>query len=574
MDKAAIAEILDRIASMMELKGENPFKVRAYQNGARALISSTEDLDALVREDRLTDIKGIGKGLSENISALVKTGKLAFYEELLESVPPGLLELTRIHGVGPKKALVLYEKLGVKDLAGLQSACTDGRIAALKGFGKATAENILKGIRFHAEHAKEFLIDDAQEIADLILQEFKKNKAIKRMSICGSFRRCKEIVRDVDILVSADAAKAPAIMEAFVKLPRVIRVLGQGETKSSVLFHGGIQADLRVVSDAQYPFALHYFTGSKEHNIIMRQRAQARDLKLNEYGLFKEDGTLVPCKDEPALFAKLGLPYIPPELREDRGEFAAADKKLLPELVEVKDLRGVFHVHSTWSDGRNELADMIAEAEKMGFEYVGISDHSQTASYAGGLTVERVREQAKVIEKLRNQFKIHIFWGSECDILKEGKMDYPDDVLKNYDFVIASVHSLFKLPEEEQTSRVIHALKNKYVTHLGHITGRLLLRRPGYALDVPQVLRAAADEGVAVEINALPDRLELDWREIPRAKALGCQFSINPDAHSFGDLHGFGRGVGIARKGWLTREDVINTLPLAKMQSYLKKRRR
>jgi DNA polymerase (family 10) len=356
MDKAAVATILENVAAMFELKGENPFKIRAYQNGARALLTSSADLDALVREGRLTEIKGIGKGLSENITELVKTGKLLFYEELLKSVPPGLLELTRIQGLGPKKALILHEKLGITDLPSLQKACADGRVAKLKGFGAATAENILKGIAFHSQHAQEFLLDDALETAALILETIGKHPATQRISVGGSLRRHKEIVRDVDILVSSK--KPEAVLDAFVKLPGVTRTLGKGDTKSSVLFHSGMQADLRVVTDAQFPFALHYFTGSKEHNIIMRQRAQERKLKLNEYGLFKEDGTLVPCKDEPSLFAKLGLPYIPPELREDRGEFAAAEAKTLPELIETKDLRGVFHVHSTWSDGRAELEDM------------------------------------------------------------------------------------------------------------------------------------------------------------------------------------------------------------------------
>ena len=348
-------------------------------------------------------------------------------------------------------------------------------------------------------------------------------------------------------------------METFVKLPGVLRILGQGETKSSVLFNNGLQADLRVVTDAQFPFAQHYFTGSKEHNIVMRQRAQARGYKLSEYGLFElppsfrrkpesspmdwapasAGVTSIKCRDEVELFAALDLPYIPPELREDRGEFEAAEQKKLPALVEAKDLKGVFHVHSTWSDGRAELEAMIAEAQAMGFDYVGISDHSQSATYASGLTIERVKEQGRVIEALRKKFKIHIFWGSECDILKTGAMDYPDEVLKNYDFVIASAHSFFKLPEKEMTDRMIRALKNKYVTHLGHITGRLLLKREPYALNIEAVLKAAAQEGVAVEINALPDRLELDWRQIPRAKELGCSFSVNPDAHSIGDLHGF-----------------------------------
>jgi len=570
MDKAEIAVILDDIAAMLELKGENPFRVRAYQNGARALLASSEDLGALVQEGRLTDIKGIGKGLAENITSLVQTGKLPFYDELRKSLHPGLLELVRLQGVGPKKAVVLYEKLGIKDIPTLKKAAEEGKIAKLKGFGETTQANILKGIEFHSQHASEHLLDDAQESAGFVLGELKKLRGVKRSSVCGSLRRHKEIVRDVDILISSDNAKP--IMEKFVGLPGVTRVLGQGETKSSVLFHNGVQVDLRVVTDEQFPFALHYFTGSKEHNIVMRQRAQAHGYKLNEYGLLKGT-TATKCKDEAQLFEKLGLTYIPPELREDRGEFEAAEKKKLPTLIETKDLRGVFHVHSTWSDGTVELEGMIQEAQDMGFEYVGISDHSQLAAYAHGLQPDRVRQQGKVIEKLRKQFKIHIFWGTECDVLMDGAMDYSDDILKNYDFVIASVHSGFKLPEAEMTARIQKALQNKYVTILGHVTGRLLLRRQGYALRLDEVLKTAAQEEVAVEINSLADRLELDWRDIPRAKSFGCRFMIDPDAHSRGDLHGFSRGIGIARKGWLTRDDVVNTLPLESMVRWLKARR-
>ena len=572
MDKNQIAAILDDIAAMLELKAENPFKIRAYQNGARAIQNTTEDLDRLAKENRLTDIKGIGKGLSENILSLLQTGKLPFYDELRKSLHPGLTELIRIQGLGPKKAVVLYEKLGIKDLPGLEKAAREGKIAALKGFGQATQDSILKGISFHHEHAQEHLFDDAQDAAALVLDELNKLPDVKRSSACGSLRRHKEIVHDVDILVSSDMG-ASKIMDRFVHLPGVTRILGQGDTKSSVLLHSGMQVDLRVVTDTQFPFALHYFTGSKEHNIVMRQRAQAKKLKLSEYGLFRQNGALVACKDEAELFATLGMDFIAPELREDRGEIEAAEKKALPTLIELKDIRGVFHVHSTWSDGTVELEKMIQEAQDMGFEYVGLSDHSQIAAYAGGLSIDRVRQQGKVIESLRRKFKIHIFWGSECDILKDGTMDYPDSVLKNYDFVIASVHSFFKMPEAEMTKRMSRALQNRYVTILGHPTGRLLLRRASYALSLDTVLNVAAKENVAVEINSLPDRMELDWRHIAHAKKLGCRFSINPDAHSKGDLHGYGRAVGLARKGWLTEKDVINTLPLKKLSSWLKSRR-
>jgi DNA polymerase (family 10) len=572
MDKAEVASVLEEIAALLELKGENPFKVRAYQNGARILLAHPEDLSTVVKENRLTDIKGIGEALAEKITILVTTGKLPYYEDLRKSLHPGLLELVRIQGLGPKKAVLLHEKLKINNLADLEKAARAGKIAKLSGFGETTQENILKGLAFQSEHAQEHLINEAEETADAVVGELKKLPEVKQIMAGGSLRRRREIVHDVDILVSCSRG-TEKIMKRFIQLPGVERVLGEGETKSSVLFQNGMQVDLRVVKDAQFPYALHYFTGNKDHNIRMRQRAQQRGMKLNEYGLFKEGDKLVPCKNEEQLFAQMGLSYIPPELREDRGEFEAAEKNTLPTLLEVQDIQGVFHVHSTWSDGTVELEGMIEEAQRMGLTYVGISDHSQVAAYAGGLSIERVKEQGQVIEKLRKKFKIHIFWGSECDVLRDGRMDYPDEVLKNYDFVIASVHSFFTMPEAEMTARITRALNNKYVTILGHPTGRLLLKRKGYALNQEKILKTAADQGVAIEINALEERLELDWRDIPHAKELGCQFSINPDAHSIAHLRGYPRGVGIARKGWLTKADVINTKNLTEMKSFLRLRR-
>ena len=634
MDKAEIAGILNNIGVLLELQGGNPFRVRAYQNGARVLLAATDDVQTLVDQNRLTDIKGIGKGLAEDISTLVRTGKLPFYDELRKKVPDGLLELTRIQGLGPKRAKIICEKLKIKDLAGLEKACREGKVAKLKGFGETAQENILKGISFAANHAAEHLIDDAEEAADEVIAALKKLPAVKRISACGSLRRRKETVHDVDILAAVDELESPSpgqrtgeggdegegraltrppkslggrplppkagevtevakVMEAFVTLPQVTRVLAHGDTKSSVIFGlDGMQVDLRIVSEDEFPFAQHYFTGSKEHNIVMRQRAIQRGLRLNEYGLFKvpkalaalpagrqgaeqeEKGlTLVKCKDEEELFKALGLRYIPPELREDCGEIQAAEKNTLPALVEANDIRGVFHVHSTWSDGAVELEEMVAEAERMGFEYVGISDHSQVAAYAHGLSLERLKDQRKAIDALRKKVKITIFWGTECDILKDGSLDYPESALQNFDFVIASVHSSFTLPEREMTQRIIRALKNKYTTILGHLTGRLLLRRSSYALSMDEVLKAAANEGVAVEINALPDRLELDWRCIPKARQFGCRFSCNPDAHSKRDLRGFFRAVDVARKGWCTKKDIVNTLPLAEMEAFLRARR-
>ncbi len=602
MDKAAVSAILEEIGTLLELKGENPFKSRAFHNGARTILGLDQNLEELVKTELLTSIKGIGKGLAENITILVTTGKLPYYEELQKSIPPGLLEMIRIQGLGPKRAKILYDKLKIQDIPSLEKACQEGKVATLEGFGEKTQENILKGLEFLSKHSESHRYDDALAASEMVLAEIKNIPGVQRLSVCGSLRRHKEIIRDVDILVSIKPSPYPlpkgrgpkagkdvgllpigeggqrpdegtAVMTKFVSLPMVERVLGQGDTKSSVLLKQGIQVDLRVVEDSVFPYALHYFTGSKEHNIAMRQRAISKGWKLSEYGLFDKNETLIPCKEEVDIFKKLGLDYIAPELREDRGEIAAAESGMLPKLIETQDIRGVFHVHSTWSDGKAPLEDMIAEAQNLGWDYVGISDHSKSAAYAKGLTVERVKEQGLEIEKLRKKFKIKIFWGTECDILKDGTLDYPDKVLANYDFVIASVHSNFTLPENEMTERIQKALRNKYVTILGHMTGRLILERESYAVDQLVVLKTAAQEGVAVELNASPHRFDLDWRLLPKAKELGVKISINPDAHSVKGLHVVPFGVGIARKGWLAKEDVLNTQPLAKMTSWLNSRK-
>jgi DNA polymerase (family 10) len=591
MDKFAIAAILEEMGSMLEMKGENPFKSRAYHNASR-VVAGLSDIQALVRDKTLCDVKGLGKTMCGHIETLLATGRDPFYEELQKNFPAGLLELIRVQGVGPKRALILYKKLNIKDVVGLEKAAKEGKISKLEGFGEKSQEKILKGLEFLGKHAELHHFDQAYAMAQTAVEELQNHPAVQRISVCGSLRRRREIIRDIDILVSSKNAKA--VIERFVKLPNVVQILSEGDTKSSVLTFEGYQMDLRVVSDAEFPFALHYFTGSKEHNIAVRHLANMKGLTLNEYGLFKtpktsspaavSGGTMDPrlrhsgmtsikCKDESELFGKLGLAYIPPEMREDRGEIDAALKNKIPKLIEPEDIKGVFHVHSTWSDGKASLEDMIAEAQRLGWEYVGISDHSKTAAYAHGLEVERVKQQAKEIEKLRGKYKIRIFWGSECDILRDGTMDYADSILANYDFVIASVHSLFNLPEAEQTQRICQALKNKYVTILGHITGRLLLSREGYAVDQTEVLNAAAAEGVAVELNAQPHRFDIDWRMLPAAREKGVKISINPDAHSVKQLSLVPFGVGIGRKGWLTKDDVINTMPLKQITQYLAKRR-
>ena len=571
MTKQEVSEILEEISTLLELKGENPFKSRAYANAARTIAALEMDLGEAVRSGALKEVKGIGAALFEKITELVTTGKLGYYEELKASIPSGLIEMIRIPGLGPKRAKQIHDQLGVSTLGELEYACNENRLLKLEGFGPRMQEKILQGIQYVRKQKGQFHYPVAAGEARVVYEAMKAHKAVLRIAIAGSLRRKKEVVKDIDLLVSTE--HSGPVMEAFTTLPDVEEVIAQGETKSSVRFKSGINADLRVVSDTEFPYALHHFTGSKEHNVAMRGRAQRLGFKMNEYGLFKGE-KLIPCKNEEEIFAKLGLAYIPPELREDMGEIAAAEARKLPKLVEEKDIKGIFHNHTIYSDGNATIEAMVRAARAAGYGYIGISDHSQSAKYAHGLEVERVRLQHKEIDALQKKFSdIVIFKGIECDILPDGSMDYPDDVLAGFDFVIASVHSKFAMTEAEMTSRVLKAIKNRYVTILGHPTGRLLLTREAYPIDLRKIVQAASDYGVVMELNANPMRFDLDWRICPLAVEKGVPVSINPDAHSVEGIGDVQYGVGIARKGWLTRESVFNTRPAAEMKKVLAQRR-
>jgi DNA polymerase (family X) len=569
--KKEVAAILEEIGILLELKGDNPFKTRAYFNAARTVSGLTDDLHELVESGKIVDIKGIGKALAEKITTLVTTGTLPYYEELKSEFPPTIFELLNIPGLGPKKIKKLYDTLGISSLVELEYACHENRLLDLEGFGSKTQENILKGIDAKKKYGEKFHYPVAEEAALSIYDHLCRAKGIRRSEIAGSLRRRKEIIGDIDILVSAAQKDAPGIMKQFTSAPDVERVLAEGKTKSSVLLKTGINVDIRVVADKEYPFALHYFTGSKEHNIHMRRIAQERKLKLNEYGLFRESNDKpVQCAEEKDIFETLGLEYIPPELREDLGEIEAAAKRRLPDLIEEKNLRGTFHCHTTYSDGANTLKEMANAAQTMKWQYLGIADHSQSAQYARGLSKADVKKQRKEIESLNRTFdSFRIFHGIESDILGDGSLDYDETVLREFDYVVASVHSRFKMSEAEMTGRVIKALRNKYVTVLGHPTGRLLLSRDGYQIDLVRVIEAAADYGKAIEINSHPYRLDLDWRMVKFAKEKGVKIFINPDAHTTDGLADVRFGVGIARKGWLEQSDVVNTLSLSEVEKYL-----
>lgn len=571
MDKHQVAAILDEIGTLLELQGESSFRSNAYHNGARAIEQLEEDLETVVREGRLAEVPSIGDTLRQKITTLVTTGELPFYEELRKKTPPGLFEILRIQGLGPKRVKLLYDRLGVDTLDKLTQACENGQVAELKGMGAKTQQKILEGIQSLRQMGSRVRLDEALALASRLLDGLRKAPGIIRMELCGSLRRRRETIRDIDILISSDAPGP--IMEHFVSQPGVVQVIAHGPTKSSILVQGDgrllMNADLRIVRDEQFPFALYYFTGSKEHNIAVRQRAQQYGLKLNEYELAGPDHR-IHCRDEADLFRALDLAYIPPELRENTGEIDAAVNGELPNLIESGDIHGVFHCHTTYSDGRSSVEEMAQAAQTLGLKYLGLADHSQSLTVANGLTPDRVRRQQAEIDKVNKGLKgFKIFKGTECDILADGRLDYDEDLLATFDYVVASVHSHFKQSREEMTARIVRAIRNPYVTMLGHATGRLLMRREGYPVDLEAVLQAAAEYGTMIEINAHPQRLDLDWIHCKRAKALGVKLVINPDAHSAGEIELYRYGVDVARRGWLERGDVFNTKSLTEVTKAL-----
>ena len=573
MDKIEISRIFDEISVFLELKGENPFKVRAYHNAARTIEALEEDLDKAIETGSLLEQKGIGEALYEKVTELFKTGRLKYYDELKKEVPPGLLEMLKIPGVGPRKVKVLYDALGISTVGELEYACMENRLLELHGFGKATQEKILTGIGYYRKGMGLHLLSIALTEAGRLLSALEANGDVVRASIAGSIRRRKEVIRDIDIVASVKTKKETPVMDFFTGLSGVQSVTAKGDTKSSVVLNIGMNADLRIVSDSEFPFALHYLTGSKEHNTAMRSRAKKMGIKMNEYGLFKGEKSIpcpIPCKDEAEIFKALGLSYIPPELREDYGEISAAEQGEIPELIEPTDIQGIFHVHTTYSDASMTLREVVRVAKGLGYHYVGIADHSKSAYYAGGLTEEKVKEQHEEIDRLNAEMKdFYIFKGVESDILPDGSLDYDEKTLSAFDFVIASIHSRFSMGETEMTKRIIKVLSNPYTTMLGHPTGRLLLSREGYPVDLKRVIAAAADQRVVIELNAHPYRLDLDWRFCRVAKERGVRVSINPDAHHLEDLSNVSYGVSIARKGWLEASDVLNTMSLAEMKAFL-----
>ncbi|HEV2583259.1 MAG TPA: DNA polymerase/3'-5' exonuclease PolX [Ktedonobacteraceae bacterium] len=583
MDKNQVAQTLEEVASLLELKeGSNPFETRAYENAARAVSALDGDIEQLTREGRLKGTPGLGSTIIKRIEELVNTGHIALLDELIAETPQIKLEMRRIPGVGPKKINAIVNQLHVTTIAELEQACNDDRVAKLPGFGKKTQDNIMQGLAFLAQHEGRFLFPVAEDEAERMRLVLADIPTIVRLQVGGSLRRRRETIGDIDMVASVadDAGEETRreIMNVFTGQPGVQAITGKGETKSSVVLKSGINMDLRVVNDSQFPATLHHFTGSKEHHIPLRRRALSMGMTINDYGLFRGKEPhleLVPCNEEADIYTALGMAYIEPELREDTGEIEAAIQGTLPTLVQMSDLRGILHCHSTWSDGQNTIREMAEATIARGYHYLGITDHSKVAAYAGGLNEDALRRQGEEIDRLNEDFKgrLHILKGTECDILRDGSLDYADDVLASLDFVVASIHSLFNLPKEEQTRRMLRAIANPYVDIIGHPTGRILLGRDGYELDIEAIIDAAAEHGVCIEINAHPSRLDLDWRYLRRARDRGIKIPVNPDAHTTDGLDVIRYGINIARKGWLRASDVLNTMSTEEITAYFRKRR-
>lgn len=589
MEIRDIVSRLEEIGTLLELTGENPFKVRAYQSGARALESLEEDLDTLIAEERLGEVKGIGKALTEKIITLRESGELPFYDNLRESIPDGLIEMLEIPGFGPKKIRKVHESLGIETIDELQAACESGAIAELPGFGKKSAENILSGIANRIAYGQRHLWWDVRETALPLLEGLRSLPEVERAEVAGSFRRSRETVGDLDFIVGS--SKPGPIMDWFIRQPNVVEVTAHGETKSSVRFEGGLQADLRVVPDDRFVFALHHFTGSKDHNVKMRQRALSQGLSLSEWGIFNKDEeepegsrpydrplARSGIKEEADLFKALGLDYITPEMREGLDELELAESQSLPELLEYADLTGTFHNHTRASDGHNTLEEMARAAKELGLDYIGIADHSKASFQANGLDEERLLQQVEQIRALNEEAgdKAHLFAGSEVDILKDGSLDFDKSVTAQLDYCVLSVHgSMSGMSEEEMTRRIIRAIETDTgcLKILGHLTGRLLLRREGYAVNHRQVIEAAAANGVMIELNANPWRMDMDWRYWRQAAEAGVPCVITPDAHDTDHLEYLRCGVQSARKAGLTAGDVFNTQSLDSVQKLIMKHR-
>ena len=573
MKNVELSQIFDQIAKILKIKGENPFKIRAYENIVSVLNSLPTDIESIYRKGELNDIPGVGKAIAKKIEEYLTTNKLEYYEKLKETIPSGVIGFLDILEIGPKTARLLYEQLGVDSIEKLEKAIEEHRIKDLPGMGEKSEENILRGIKLYRKRHKRFLLGIALPIAKKIKNHLGKMKEVKKINIAGSLRRRVETIGDIDIL--AASTKPEKIMKEFISLPQTREVLSEGLTKSTIITNENIQVDLRIVNPLSYGAALQYFTGSQNHNIKIRGLAQKKGLKINEYGVYDAiTDKKIAGEQEVKIYKTLNLPYIPPELREDRGEVESALENKLPKIVEHSDIRGDLHMHSKWSDGNNTILQMAEAAEKSGFQYIAITDHSQSLGVAGGLAIERINEQIKKIKLLNQELSdFIILCGSEVDIKIDGSLDFPDEILSGLDIVIAAIHSGFKQDSKTMTRRIVNAMKNKWVHMIAHPTGRKIDYRDPYQIDMHEIIKAAAETGTILEINARPERLDLNDVYCRMAKDKGVQLAIGTDAHSTDGFRTMEFGVSVARRGWLEKKDVINTLPLHKLLKRLRKKK-
>ena len=564
MKNREIAKILYEMADLLEIKGVE-FKPRAYRRAAINIESLGVDIEELYRKGQLEKIPGVGKSIAEKIAEYIETGTIKKWEELKKEIPVDIESLSSIEGLGPKMIKVLYEKLGVKNIDDLERVARQGRIRRLKGFGVKTEKKILESIEFARKKQERFILGYALPEAYKIVEHLKPY--VDKISLAGSIRRRKETIGDMDIL--AVSSHPEVAMNAFVNMEGVAKVLAKGTTKSSIRMNSGIQVDLRIVEEKSFGSALQYFTGSKEHNIELRKIAIKKGYKLNEYGLFKGEKQIA-GENEEGVYKALGLQWIPPELRENRGEIEAAMNGNLPKIVDYKDVKGDLHTHTKWSDGANTIEEVVEEAIKRGYEYIAITDHAGNLKVAGGMSEEEIKEQAKEIEKLRKKYdSIHILHGVEANITKEGKIDVSNEILKDLDIVIASIHSAFRMEEKEMTARVIKAMENEYVDIIAHPTGRIIMKREPIKIDIERVLEAAKENGVIMEINAYPERLDLNDVNVKLAVEKGVKLSIGTDSHNIGHLRYLELGVAVARRGWAEKKDVINTYGIKELKKIL-----
>jgi len=573
MKNAEIARILEEIAAMLEAEGVE-WKPNAYRRAALTIATLSEDIEEVYKQGRLRELPGVGESIAQKIEEYLKTGKIKYYEELKQKYPIDFASFSKIEGLGPKTIVKLYKFLKIKNLEDLKKAINEHKIRDLPGFGEKSEEKIRKSIEIYEQTPQRQLLGFVLPEAETLKKKLEKSGLVERVEIVGSIRRMKETIGDIDILTIIKPGVDPMkVMDFFVSLPEIKEVTAKGPAKTSVALKIGMDCDLRVFEEKSFGAAMLYFTGSKEHNIEVRKIAIKKGYKLNEYGLFKDD-TLIAGKSEEEIYEKLGMQYIPPEMREARGEVELALKNKLPKIVEYNEIKGDLHIHSKYSDGAESIKEIAEYAKKLGYEYIAITDHSSNLKIAHGLSDEQYKKQFKEIEKVEKEVGIKIFKGGEVDILKDGSLDISKEIVKEMDFVIAAVHTNFSMSKEEMTNRVIKALRSKLVTILAHPTGKLLNQRPPYEIDLEKVFEVAKEEGVIMEINSFPDRLDLNSENIMLARRYGItKFSIGTDSHRVNHLHFMRLGIGTARRGWCRKEEIINTLSKEQLEEFFRRLR-